>query len=136
MQPLGILLLSPRAPQLRNVLTCVLGCSIVSTLQLHGLLWTDSPGVNCHALLQGNLPTQPSNLLQSVEFSSVAQLCPTLCDLMNTYLQLLKKVMRAPPAVQWLRFHASISGGVGPLPSQGTKTPHATWWPHRCTPPK
>ena len=45
MQPLGILLLSPRAPQLQNVLTCLVAQSCL-TLQLHGLLWTDSPGKN------------------------------------------------------------------------------------------
>ena len=83
MQPLGILLLSPRAPQLQNVLTCLVAQSCL-TLQLHGLLWTDSPGkntgVNCHALLQGNLPTQPSNLLQSFQFSSVAKSRTRLSD--------------------------------------------------------
>ena len=29
--------------------------------------------------------------------------------------------------VQWLRFHASIAGGMGSIPGQGTKIPHATW---------
>ena len=28
--------------------------------------------------------------------------------------------------VQWLRFHACIAGGVGSIPGQGTKIPHAT----------
>ena len=58
-------------------------------------------GVSCHFLLQGIFPTQGSNprLLhwqadslplsypgspqQGIQFSSVAQLCPTLCDTMN-----------------------------------------------------
>ena len=68
----------------------------------------DSPGkktgVGCHALLQGIFPTQglnqhllwvlhwqvgslslmsPGKLLLIVQFSSVAQSCPTLCDPMN-----------------------------------------------------
>ena len=61
----------------------------------------DSPGKNtgvgCHALLQGIFQTQGSNLrllhwqagslqlapLGSPNFSSVAQLCPTLCDPMD-----------------------------------------------------
>ena len=30
-------------------------------------------------------------------------------------------------AVQWLRFHASTAGGIGSIPDQGTKIPHATW---------
>ena len=29
--------------------------------------------------------------------------------------------------VQWLRLHASNAGGMGSLPSQGTKIPRATW---------
>ena len=28
--------------------------------------------------------------------------------------------------VQWLRLHASNTGGVGSIPGQGTKNPHAT----------
>ena len=28
---------------------------------------------------------------------------------------------------QWLRFCASTIGGVGLIPGQGTKIPHATW---------
>ena len=62
----------------------------------------DSPGKNsgvgCHALLQGIFPTQKMNLHllhllhwlvgslppgHLVQFSSVAQSCPTLCDPMN-----------------------------------------------------
>ena len=68
----------------------------------------DSPGkktgVGCHALLQGIFPTQglnlhllcvlhwqvgllplmsPGKLLLIVRFSSVAQSCPTLCNLVN-----------------------------------------------------
>ena len=31
-------------------------------------------------------------------------------------------------AVQWVRLHASTSGGMGSIPAQGTKIPHAT--PH------
>ena len=27
--------------------------------------------------------------------------------------------------VQWLRLHASMAGGVGSIPGQGTKIPHA-----------
>ena len=32
-------------------------------------------------------------------------------------------------AAQWLRLHASDAGGLGSIPGQGTKTPHAT----RCS---
>ena len=31
-------------------------------------------------------------------------------------------------AVQWLRLHASNAGGMGLIPGQGTKIPHATGW--------
>ena len=31
------------------------------------------------------------------------------------------------PGGQWLRLHASISGGVGSVPGQGTKIPYAKW---------
>ena len=30
-------------------------------------------------------------------------------------------------AVQWLRLYASNAGGVGSIPGQGTKIPHAMW---------
>ena len=30
-------------------------------------------------------------------------------------------------AVQWLTLHASTAGGVGSIPGQGTKIPHALW---------
>ena len=30
------------------------------------------------------------------------------------------------PVVQWLRLHASNAGGVGSIPGQGTKIPHAS----------
>ena len=83
-------------------MVCDSTCSIVSDfLQPHGLLcpW-DSPGKNtgvgCHYLLQGIFLTQRLNLSllhlwhwqagslhPSVQFSSVAQSCPTLCDPMN-----------------------------------------------------
>ena len=29
--------------------------------------------------------------------------------------------------VQWLRLCASTAGGLGLIPGQGTKIPHATW---------
>ena len=29
--------------------------------------------------------------------------------------------------VQWLRLHASTSGGMGSIPGLGTKIPHAAW---------
>ena len=34
--------------------------------------------------------------------------------------------MGASLAVQWLRFHAAIAGGLGSIPGQGTKITHAT----------
>ena len=34
-------------------------------------------------------------------------------------------------AVQWLRVHASTAGGMGLIPGQGTKIPHAV----RCAVP-
>ena len=30
-------------------------------------------------------------------------------------------------SVQWLRFHVSHAGGMGSVPGQGAKIPHATW---------
>ena len=30
-------------------------------------------------------------------------------------------------AVQYLGFHASSAGGLGSVPDQGTRIPHATW---------
>ena len=35
--------------------------------------------------------------------------------------------LRTSLAVQWLRLCASNTGGVGLIPGQGTKMPHATW---------
>ena len=34
-------------------------------------------------------------------------------------------------AVQWLRLHASTAEGMGSIPGQGTKIPHATWCRHK-----
>ena len=36
-----------------------------------------------------------------------------------------KKKTRNPLAVQWLGFRASTAGGMGSIPGQGTKIPHA-----------
>ena len=30
-------------------------------------------------------------------------------------------------AAQWLRLHTSTAAGVGSVPGQGTKIPHAVW---------
>ena len=49
---------------------------------IHGNSLGKNTGVGCHALLQGIFLTQGSNLYH-FEFSSIAQLCPTLCDPMN-----------------------------------------------------
>ena len=40
---------------------------------------------------------------------------------------LKNKVLATFLAVQWLRLHASNAGGVGSIPCQGTKIPHAVW---------
>ena len=67
---------------------------------VHGDSPGNNTGVGCYALLQGIFPTQGSNLHllhllhwqvgslppappASVQFSSFAQSCPTLCDPMN-----------------------------------------------------
>ena len=70
---------------------------------VHGDYPSKSARVDCHALLQGIFPTQGSNpgllycrqilyclshqesprILEWVQFSSVAQSCPTLCDPMD-----------------------------------------------------
>ena len=67
---------------------------------VHGDSPGNNTGVDCYALLQGIFPTQGSNLHllhllhwqvgslppappASVQFSSFAQSCPTLCDPMN-----------------------------------------------------
>ena len=65
-------------------------CPIIYGLQPTSLLcpW-DFPGkltgADCDFLLQGIFPTGSSlpNMYSSVQFSSVAQSCPTLCDHMN-----------------------------------------------------
>ena len=36
-------------------------------------------------------------------------------------------VLRTSLAVQRLRLHASTAGGMGLIPGQGTKIPHAAW---------
>ena len=30
--------------------------------------------------------------------------------------------------VQWLRLHSCNAGGIGSIPGQGTKIPHAVWY--------
>ena len=68
---------------------------------IHGIIPSKDTGVGCHFLLQGIFPAQGSNpcllncrqslhcwtiwkpMFVSVQFSSVAQSCPTLCDPMN-----------------------------------------------------
>ena len=84
--------------------SCLTLCDPMNCSQ-PGSVHGDSPGKNteigCHALLQGIFPTQGSNPLlphsgfftswatrelhinASVQFRSVAQSCPTLCDPMN-----------------------------------------------------
>ena len=37
----------------------------------------------------------------------------------------LKYIHRTSLALQWLRLHATYAGGVGLIPGQGTKVPHA-----------
>ena len=37
------------------------------------------------------------------------------------------RIMGTFLVVQWLRLHASIAGGVGSVPRQETKIPHAVW---------
>ena len=38
-----------------------------------------------------------------------------------------KKTLGTSLVVQWLRLLAPNAGGMGPIPGQGTKIPHATW---------
>ena len=83
---------------------------------VHGILNT---GVGCHALLQGIFLIQGSNLSflsllhwqadflplyhlgrPSVQFSSVAQLCPTLCDPMNRSMPGLPVYHQLPESTQ------------------------------------
>ena len=81
-------------PKLYMILFDPIYCSSLAPL----LSWDFSgknTGVDCHFLLQGNFPTQGSNpcllhwqvdsggVLSSVQFSSVTQPCPTLCNPMN-----------------------------------------------------
>ena len=40
---------------------------------------------------------------------------------------------RTSLVVQWLRLQASTAGGMGSIPGQGTKIPHAAW--HSQPPP-
>ena len=39
----------------------------------------------------------------------------------------LKQCSTRAPVVQWLRLQASKAGGIGSIPNQGTKIPHAVW---------
>ena len=39
----------------------------------------------------------------------------------------LKQFSTRAPVVQWLRLQASKAGGIGSIPNQGTKIPHAVW---------
>ena len=77
--------------ELKSPTPLLFACVCVKSLQsgptlpgssVHG----DSPGKNtgvgCHALLQGIFLTQGSHLYH-FEFSSIAQLCPALCDPMD-----------------------------------------------------
>ena len=53
-----------------------------------------------------------------------------LCHLGSQITLLLLKIITiwASLAVQWLRLHTSIAGGVGSILGQRTKVPHVTWW--------
>ena len=77
----------------KNLLFCdPMDCSLTGS-SVHGIF--QNTGVGCHSLHQGNLPDpgielrspalEADSLLSEppVEFSSVAQSCPTLCDPMN-----------------------------------------------------
>ena len=41
--------------------------------------------------------------------------------------KVIRRVSRDLPGSPWLRLHASNAGGVGSIPGQGTKIPHAVW---------
>ena len=98
----------------------------------------DSPGkntgVDCHSLCQGIFPTQelnpsllycrqmPYHLRSSVQFSSVTQLCLTLCHPKITARQAtlsitnswsLRKLMSSCPSSRW--YHPAISSSVVPF---------------------
>ena len=92
----------------KSLLSCLTLCNPMDCSPPGSSVHGDSPGkktgVGCHALLQGIFPTQglnlhllcvlhwqvgllplmsPGKLLLIVRFSSVAQSCPTLCNLVN-----------------------------------------------------
>ena len=51
-----------------------------------------------------------------------------------TYLESLAFLLNSSASgtslvVQWLRLCPSTAGGMSSIPAQGTKIPHATWWP-------
>ena len=92
-----VCLVAQSCPTLCDTTACSLSGSSV-----HGSSPGKNTGVGCHTLLQGIFPTQGSNpgfpycrqilyqlsyqgnpFIYSVQFSSVTQSCPTLCDPMN-----------------------------------------------------
>ena len=92
-----VCLVAQSCPTLCNITDCSLSGSSV-----HGGSPGKDTGVGCHTLLQGIFPTQGSNPglpycrqilyrlnyqgspgMVAVQFISVAQLCPTLCNPMN-----------------------------------------------------
>ena len=91
---------------------------------VHGDSPGNNTGVGCYALLQGIFPTQGSNLHllhllhwqvgslppappASVQFSSFAQSCPTLCDPMN------RSMPGLPVHLQFLEFTQTHVHRVG-----------------------
>ena len=62
---------------------------------------------------------------QKEEFQKISVTCALNAD-SSKFTESIKKQLRTSLEVPWLRLQASDAGGVGSIPGQGTKIPHAT----------
>ena len=67
--------------------------------------------------------------LSSCLMFNASRKLPTITFFLILNLSTIKKTYNPGTSlvVQWLRLHASIAGGMGSIPGQGAKIPHAVW---------
>ena len=107
---------------------------------VHGDYPSKNARVGCHALLQGIFPNQGSNpgllycrqilyclshqesprILEWVQFSSVAQSCPTLCDPMDCSMPVFLVHHQLPEPTQ---IHVHVSDAIQPSHSLSSPSP-------------
>ena len=69
------------------------------------------------------------NLILVFKYSSHSSLFfDNLTVLIYIYVNIKLYLYRTSLLAQWLRLHASTAEGMGSVPSQGTKSPHAVWY--------